>query len=153
MKTLDELKQDINTLQEQRNKTYEVEQGLVQEYNSVLLEKIISEKLLHKYEWEIKLSGYHIYLSSTRRDDRKVTSLMINSDYHCGIDLTDHVQLRSDDNELSIAFSDNKEIAPFIADWDLKINCSGIEKKIKSLIDEADQLNDILNLVKGRKKR
>jgi hypothetical protein len=70
---------------------------------------------------------------------------LARTDYHSWFEITDGIQLRFDDNDISISFKETKQVMPFVKKNGLKIFGTGITDRLAKLKRDAVALETIVH--------
>lgn len=110
--------------------------------------------------WTLNVAfGKPVLCSKERANDKKVMPLtdLTQTDYHStfyfrhfdenNLGHGKQIVLRYDDNDIRLVFDDPKYIAPFIDEYSLKVDTSGIDKEIAKLQTTIDSLNGVKALL------
>jgi hypothetical protein len=123
--------------------------NLRQEREQLLAKMILEENLLANTRWEIQMSGNNIphleFLDAGKSTSMEVIEELARKDYHCWFDLISGIQLRFDDNEVSLHFKESKQIMPFVKRCELKLTGTGISDRLSELKREVSALELIVH--------
>lgn len=146
-KKMQNLKKEIQSLNETANNKFQKAYELSQKYRIELVKYIRDNELLNRYKWIFGLDNYSIpYLYSVSEDDNLINNLMIDSlgyHYSLNLDLEDLVVFRSDDGKISIRFDERVDFAKFIKEWKIEVDYSIIDESIKKLKNRLNLLKEI----------
>lgn len=111
---------------------------------------ILEDGLLKDTTWDVELdTGYHpsntVYLNYTGPITDKSTPIgkiidMARNDYHSNFSLMENVNIRFDDNNISLHFKESKALLPFITKYGLVINGTSIRDRLAKLKREVSAL-------------
>ena len=141
----EELNQKLLLLNEQYNTVNDKISSITEEQYKLLQQIIQEEHLFDGTKWELKLSGDQVYL--TCQDSRKDESsslhkldALLNGSYHYFFTLEEDVEIRFDDNEISIHFEENKAVMLFCKKYKMTISSSTVAGKLQALKRQVNQL-------------
>ena len=108
-----------------------------QEREALFAKFILEGKLLEATEWELFLKGdSNVYLRLHK--DNAIKSIdtitdLIKVDYHTWFELIPGIELRFDDSDISLHFSESKQVIGFVKNNGLIVNGSGINDRLMKL--------------------
>lgn len=123
----------------------------LRQQREILFAKLILEDALLKgTTWDVETnSGYNpsnsVYLTFTGPSVDKSSPLhkvmdMARQDYHSDFNLMEGINIRFDDNNISLHFKDTKSLLPFITKNGLVINGTSIRDRLAKLKREVSVL-------------
>ncbi len=122
---------------------------LDEEYNRLLVQCMKEEGLLKNCVWELSIRKGLCNLYSSDPIEEKISKLMLRwQGYHYGIKLLEGVNYHANDGESGIHFDKNELFLPFVEEWEIKVDCSEVEKEINKLRKDLIDLENIYNLTR-----
>lgn len=121
---------------------------LQNESGELLIEVIQDEQLLKDSIWEIDYFSEHIFLKySGNRNDAIIVSIsaLCSESFHSWLELESGIQLRFDDDEVSLHFDEAKSVLPFSKKHHIKITGSNITDKLQKLKRESSALEQLIH--------
>jgi hypothetical protein len=116
------------------------------EREELIAQMILEDKMLANTDWELRLSGeanpYLEYRGPIDEGTMDDLFKLARTDWHCWFELTDGIKLQFDDNNVSLTFSEAKQIMPFIKQNKLKVTGTGVSDKLAKLKREVAALED-----------
>lgn len=143
-----ELSTKIKDLEEQSANLQVESFRLRQEREELIAAMIVEDKLLHGTEWDLTLdgsSGAHLSYKENDTDSMEFIKELARTDYHSWFEIVDGIQLRFDDNDISISFKETRQVMPFVKKNGLKIAGSGITDRLAKLKRDAVALETIIH--------
>jgi hypothetical protein len=118
-----------------------------QEREALFAKFILEGKLLDGTEWEIILKAdNNVWLRLSKDNAAKsidtITDL-INVDYHTWFELEPGVEFRFDDTEVSIHFSESKQVIRFVNNNGIIVNGTGISDRLAKLKRDVTALETV----------
>jgi hypothetical protein len=145
-KQIEELSSQIKELEDQSANLQVESFGLRQKREELIATMIVEDKLMADTEWDLTLDGSssaHLSYKETSSGSMEFIKELARTDYHSWFDITDGVQLRFDDNDISISFKETKQVMPFVKKNGLKISGTGITDRLAKLKRDAAALETI----------
>jgi GTP-sensing pleiotropic transcriptional regulator CodY len=141
----EEINEQIKKLDDQSNLIYNEIATLNEEQAKIIQTIIKTEKALEGSSWELKLNNDRVYLVCLdKREDAgnplRSIDVLINNTYHYSFNLEEGVEIRFDDDEISIHFEENKLAMPCIKQYKLKVTSGTIATKMQALKRQVNQL-------------
>lgn len=148
-KKISELSSEIKSLDDQSadlaTKSYE----LRQEREQLIAQMILGNKLLKDTNWEIFLDGSNgVFLNFQNNQSSDSMGFIIDlakTDYSSWFELSDGINLRFDDNDISISFKEAKQVVPFIKKNLLNVSGSGIVDRLAKLKRDVAALEAVIH--------
>ena len=147
-KQIAELSTKIAELEEQSANLQVESFSLRQKREELIANMIVEDKLLLKTEWEITLdgsSGAQLSYKESESDSMAFIKELARTDYHSWFEITDGIQLRFDDNDITITFKETRQVMPFVKKNGIKISGSGITDRLAKLKRDAVALETIVH--------
>jgi hypothetical protein len=147
-KQIAELSTKIAELEEQSANLQVESFSLRQKREELIATMIVEDKLLLKTEWEITLdgsSGAQLSYKESGSDSMDFIKELARTDYHSWFEITDGIQLRFDDNDISITFKETRQVMPFVKKNGIRISGSGITDRLAKLKRDAVALETIVH--------
>ena len=145
-KQIAELTNKIKDL-EDKSANLQVESfALRQKREELIATMIVEEKLMADTEWDLTLdgnAGANLSYKETDSVSMEFIKELARTDYHSWFEITDGIQLRFDDNDISISFKETKQVMPFVKKNGLKISGTGITDRLSKLKRDAAALETI----------
>lgn len=119
---------------------------LRQKREELIAQMIMEEKLLSDTEWDLSLdgnAGASLSYKDSSPNDMKFIKELARTDYHSWFEISDGIQLRFDDNDISLDFKESKQLIPFARKNGLRINGTGIKDKLAKLKRDVAALETI----------
>lgn len=148
LQQIQNLAERINLLDDQSTELGHRAWDLRREREVLIARMILEEGLLKDSTWDVELGGTinnsGVYLSFTGLIDdgsaMKVVVDMARSDYHSSLSLSDGINIRFNDNDISLTFKESKMMLPFIQKYGLVINGTSIQDRLAKLKREIASL-------------
>lgn len=144
---INEIKEQIKILDKQNNELWDAKYKLSQKQHSLSVQFVAEENLLQKTKWNLRSYSDAYYLYAIDEIDQKMEELL-RSDYHCGIDLEDGVELRFDDSDCSLHFDSKQILSEFIKKNKLTVVTDDVDDQITELQNKLDLLKEIKDATK-----
>lgn len=147
-KEIDDLAKRIEELDDRSAELGHQAWELRRQRELLIAQMILEDELLKDTTWDVELSGGSnsggVYLSFTGRVDdqspmKKVVD-MARRDYHSSFSLVEGINIRFDDNDISLTFKESKMMLPFISKYGLIINGTSIQDRLAKLKREVAAL-------------
>lgn len=119
---------------------------LRQKREELIAQMIVDEKLLSDTDWDLSLdggSGASLSYKDSSPNNMEFIKELARTDYHSWFEISDGIQLRFDDNDISINFKESKQLMPFAKKNGLRINGAGIKDKLAKLKRDVAALETI----------
>jgi hypothetical protein len=119
---------------------------LRQKREEMIAQMILEEKLLSDTDWDLSLdgsSGASLSYKDSSPNDMRFIKELARTDYHSWFEISDGIQLRFDDNDISLSFKESKQLIPFAKKNGLRINGTGIKDKLSKLKRDVAALETI----------
>lgn len=119
---------------------------LRQKREELIAQMILDEKLLSDTDWDLSLdggAGASLSYRDSSPNDMKFIKELARTDYHSWFEISDGIQLRFDDNEISLSFKESKQLMPFAKKNGLRVNGTGIKDKLSKLKRDVVALETI----------
>ena len=146
-KQIADLSAQIKELEDQASNLQVDAFGLRQKREELISQMILGEKLLSDTEWDlvIGIGGSDSVLSykDTSPNDIEFIKELARTDYHSWFEISDGIQLRFDDNDISISFKESKQLMPFVKKNGMRINGTGIKDRLSKLKRDVAALETI----------
>ncbi len=145
-KQIAELSTQIKDLEDQSANLQVDAFSLRQKREELIATMIVEDKLMHGTEWDLTLdgsSGAHLSYKDSDPNSMEFIKELARTDYHSWFEITDGIQLRFDDNDISITFKETKQVMPFVKKNGLKISGTGITDRLAKLKRDAAALEII----------
>ena len=128
----------LNEISEEHNKLGKRGSALREQLDKTVTAIMLEENLIQLPTWSIERYGDKIYLKSQGKQANEILQeIMFNCGrgmYHFGLQLYQNVELRFDDNEITMVFKPGVDIAAFIKEHNLTVE---LPKKIQKEIEAA----------------
>ena len=147
-KQIEELTDKIKELEDQSANLQAEAFGLRQDREELIAQMILEEKLLLNTEWDLSLDGGSgAALSYKESNSSSIDFLkeLARTDYHSWFEISDGIQVKFDDNDISITFKETKQVMPFIKKNGLKVSGTGITDKLNKLKRESAALEVLVH--------
>jgi hypothetical protein len=147
-KQIEELSGKIKELEDQAANLQVESFGLRQKREELIATMIVEDKLMADTEWDLTLdgsTGAHLSYKDGESDSMEFIKELARTDYHSWFEITDGIQLRFDDNDISISFKETKQVMPFVKKNGLKIFGTGITDRLAKLKRDAVALETIVH--------
>ena len=132
-----ELEDQLNALFEKRSELDEASKELKRQY------VLSCPEILSEAPWSINFSKQSFWLESHGRK-HKVFSELLQSDYHCSVDLEPGIELHFADDDISVHFDSLKRGLDFIEKYKVKTNIDQYRDREKKLEEELRTLREFL---------
>jgi len=146
---LDALDTEIEALEDHASSLGAQAYELRSKRDALISQAILEEKLLADSTWEIQSQGgsSSSYLEFTGNWEGSMQKIreMARKDYHSSFSLMDGVDLRFDDNDMTIQFADPKLILPFAKKNNLKLSGANITDRLAKLKREVAALETLVH--------
>jgi len=145
---LEKLNTSIKKIDDSINQSVEDMSKLQIESEEILIQIIKDEKLLKNSIWDIEYVHEHIYLNYA--GDRydivmgQISNLCSGS-YHSWLNLENGIQLRLDEEKVSLHFDEAKTILPFANKHQIKITGNNVSDKLQKLKRESSALEQLIH--------
>lgn len=146
-------KEQINSLSDQIGELEEESANLNvkafelrQQRESLIAQMILDEKLLVDSEWDLTIdssAGATLNYKDTSPNNMEVIKELVRTDWHSWFEISDGIQLRFDDNDISLSFKESKQMMPFVKKNGLKINGAGIKDRLAKLKRDVVSLETV----------
>ncbi len=120
--------------------------GLRQKREELIAQMILEEKLLSDTDWDLSLdgnAGATLSYKDTSPNNMEFIKELARTDYHSWFEISDGIQLRFDDNDISLSFKESKQLMPFAKKNGLRINGTGIKDRLSKLKRDVAALETI----------
>lgn len=147
-KQIAELSTKIKDLEDQSANLQVESFALRQKREELIATMIVEDKLMRDTEWDLTLdgsSGAHLSYKESQTNSMEFIKELARTDYHSWFEITDGIQLRFDDNDISISFKETKQVMPFVKKNGLIISGSGITDRLAKLKRDAAALETIVH--------
>lgn len=147
-KQIAELSTKIADLEEQSANLQVESFSLRQKREELIATMIVEDKLLFGTEWDLTLdgsSGAQLSYKESESKSMEFIKELARTDYHSWFEITDGIQLRFDDNDISITFKETRQVMPFVKKNGIKISGSGITDRLAKLKRDAVALETIVH--------
>lgn len=138
---------DIKKMDDSINDTVDKISLLQKEASDLMIKIIEEDNLLKNTLWEINVS-YKISLdySGDKNDAffKPITDLC-NGAWHTWLDMEDGIQLRFDEDTVSLHFEETKQIVSFANKHQIKITGSNVTDKLHTLKREVSTLEQLVH--------
>lgn len=145
---LDKLNNSIQKLNQTINDSTDELYKFQNECGELLIQIVEDEKLLKDSLWDIEYFSEHIYLvySGIKNDSflGPINTLCSGSG-HSWLDIEPGIQLRFDEDEVSLHFDEVKSILPFAKKHKMKITGSNLSDKLQKLKRESSALEQLIH--------
>ena len=144
-----ELTSEIKGLDDQSadlaSKSYE----LRQEREQLIAKMILENKLLKDTNWELFLDGSNgVVLHLQNNQPSKSMDFIIElarTDYSSWFELSDGINLRFDDSDISISFKEAKQLVPFVKKNSINVSGNGITDRLAKLKRDVAALEAVIH--------
>lgn len=127
--------------------------SLRQERDELIASLILEEKMLAGTCWELTLGDItNLSYSETTPGELDKVKQLVRKDWHSTFELEEGVEIRFDDNEVSLSFKEPRQVLPFIRKNGLIIGGSKVADRLNHLKREVSALEKVchqFNLLKG----
>jgi hypothetical protein len=120
--------------------------GIRQKREELIAQMILEERLLSDTDWDLSLDGGNgasLSYKDTSPNNMEFIKELARTDYHSWFEISDGIQLRFDDNDISLTFKESKQLMPFAKKNGLRINGAGIKDKLSKLKRDVAALETI----------
>lgn len=141
-----EMTAEIKELEEEATNLGVQAFDLRQKREELIAQMIMEEKLLSDTDWDLSLdgnAGASLSYKDSSPNDMKFIKQLARTDYHSWFEISDGIQLRFDDNDISLNFKESKQLMPFAKKNGLRINGTGIKDKLAKLKRDVAALETI----------
>lgn len=141
-----EMTAEIKELEEEATNLGVQSFDLRQKREELIAQMIMEEKLLSDTDWDLSLdgnAGASLSYKDSSPNDMKFIKELARTDYHSWFEISDGIQLRFDDNDISLNFKESKQLMPFAKKNGLRINGTGIKDKLAKLKRDVAALETI----------
>lgn len=144
-KQIAEMTKSIQKIEEEASELSMKAFDLRQKREELIAQMILDERLLSDTDWDLSLDGQGAHLSykANSPNDMKVIKELARTDYHSWFEISDGIQLRFDDNDISLSFKESKQVMPFAKRNGLRINGTGLKDKLSKLKRDVAALETI----------
>lgn len=145
---IEQLTAKIKELEDQSANLQAEAFGLRQNREELIAQMILEEKLLTDTEWDISLdgsSGAELSYKNNNSTSMEFLKELARNDYHSWFEISDGIQVKFDDNDISITFKETKQVMPFVKKNGLKISGTGITDRLNKLKRDAAALETIVH--------
>lgn len=145
-KQIAELSSKIKELEDESANLQVESFALRQKREELIAQMIVEEKLMADTEWDLTLDGgssAHLSYKETATGAMEFIKELARTDYHSWFEISDGIQLRFDDNDISISFKETRQVMPFVKKNGLKISGAGITDRLAKLKRDAAALETI----------
>ena len=111
------------------------------------MEYLFKSDILKESSWDINRSGRNLSLYSHTNKFKKLSDLL-ESDYHCQINLSKEEWLRFDDGDISLHFKSIGRAFEFIKLHNLPLNIEPMEKERDFFKESFNTINKTLKEIK-----
>ncbi len=120
---------------------------LRQRREEVIGQMILEEKLLADTNWDLALdsSGVSLSYRESEIDSMEFIKELARTDYHSWFEIADGIQLKFDDNDISMSFKETKQLMPFVKKNGLKIVGTGITDRLNKLKRDVVALETVVH--------
>lgn len=121
--------------------------GLRQKREELIAQMILDERLLADTDWDLSVGGSAgdavLSYKDTSPNTIEFIKELARTDYHSWFEISDGIQLRFDDSDISLSFKESKQLMPFAKRNGLRINGSGIKDRLAKLKRDVIALETI----------
>lgn len=145
-KQIAELSSKIKELEDESANLQVESFALRQKREELIAQMIVEEKLMADTEWDLTLDGSssaHLSYKETATGAMEFIKELARTDYHSWFEISDGIQLRFDDNDISLTFKETRQVMPFVKKNGLKIYGAGITDRLAKLKRDAAALEKI----------
>lgn len=144
-KQIAEMSAEIKDLEEEAANLGVKAFDLRQKREELIAQMILEEKLLSDTDWDLSLDGSGASLSykDSSPNDMEFIKELARTDYHSWFEISDGIQLRFDDSDISLNFKESKQLMPFAKKNGLRVNGTGIKDKLSKLKRDVAALETI----------
>lgn len=120
---------------------------LRQRREEAIAQMILEEKLLSDTYWDLSLdsSGVSLSYKESDADSMEFIKELARTDYHSWFEIADGIQLKFDDNDISLSFKETKQLMPFVKKNGLKISGTGITDRLNKLKRDVVALETVVH--------
>lgn len=120
---------------------------LRQRREEVIAQMILDEKLLADTSWDLSFdsSGVSLSYKESESDSMEFIKELARTDYHSWFEIADGIQLKFDDNDISLSFKETKQLMPFVKKNGLKISGTGITDRLNKLKRDVVALETVVH--------
>src|SRR5512135_2276103 len=89
---------------------------LRQKREELIAQMILEERLLSDSDWDLSLDGQAgatLSYKNNSPNDMEAIKDLVRTDYHSWFEISDGIQIRFDDNDISLSFKESKQVMPF----------------------------------------
>jgi len=150
--SITKLKEQLKELQDQDNKITNKIYELERKIDVLKVQEVLSKGYLNDDIWILDYS--QIYISLSCNDTHKFKRLrdVLETDYHCNINITDHINLNFSDGDMCITFADIATGIKFIKEHqiknldvsDLKNHIENLEVSLEGFIKLSNEINEVI---------
>lgn len=145
---IEELTTRIKTLEDQSANLQVEAFELRQKREELIAQMILEEKMLLNTEWDLSLDGNNgasLSYKDTNANSMEFIKELARTDYHSWFEISDGIQIRFDDNDISISFKETKQLMPFAKKNGLKVSGTGITDRLNKLKRDVAALETIVH--------
>jgi hypothetical protein len=144
-KQISELSDKIKELEDQAANLQVDSFGLRQKREELIAQMILEEKLLSDTDWDLSVGSGDAVLSykDTSPNTMEFIKELARTDYHSWFEISDGIQLRFDDSDISLSFKESKQLMPFAKRNGLRISGAGIKDRLSKLKRDVVALETI----------
>lgn len=140
-KKINQIEMQINALNAEKMK--------LEEEIEIELSKNLPQGIFSAYPMILKIYGKSCELHFTPKGiDHVLKTLKRSYQYHCCIPIGDELKIQIDDNDGEIYFDCVERLVSFIKKYDVKINFSHEEKRIKEQIKDLEEHKEQIKVLK-----
>lgn len=117
-----------------------------QKREELIAQMMVDEKLFSDSDWDLSLdggSGATLSYKDSSPNNMEFIKELARTDYHSWFEISDGIQLRFDDNDISISFKESKQVMPFAKKNGMRINGTGLKDKLSKLKRDVAALETI----------
>jgi hypothetical protein len=148
IKKMNEYKAQIKAVKQELNVAYKKHEGLENKLMKIKVDYVLQSDVLKEAVWEIRreiANSFSLY--GTDKHFKKLSD-MLQSDYHCNLELKSGVKLYFDDWDITLAFSSSEIAIEFVKKYKLNLKMEPLLKEKENLTNNLKALEEFLkNLV------
>ena len=148
-----ELSDKIKDLEDRSSNLQLESYGLRQKREELIASMIVEDRLMADSEWDLTVDhNSSAHLSYKTGGNMDYIRELAQADYHSWCELSDGINLKFDDSEITLTFKESKMVLPFAKKNGLKISGSTISARLAQLKRDAAALETICHQFNLNKK-
>lgn len=140
--------------------TYEIEddkRGLLDSLRKARVSILRARKILSTGPWSVLVTAGALYLLRDRPKAEILRGIANESldqlrdlfefSYHDGVVIEDGIEIRVDDNDVSIVFAENRLVTRFVRDWEITVSRSHVRQYAEEAARSAEELSKLADAI------